>query len=43
VLLILTGKPTGNRPLGIDGRTMLEWTSKNEMILLRIGIIGETL
>ena len=27
---ILTGKPTGKRPLGlgVDGRTILEWTLK---------------
>ena len=27
---ILTGKPTGNRPLGrgVDGSTILEWTLK---------------
>ena len=31
VLKILTGKPTGKRPLGglgIDGRTILEWILK---------------
>ena len=25
---ILTGKPTGKRPLGVDERTILEWTLK---------------
>ena len=31
VFKILTGKPTGKRPLGrlgVDGRTILEWTLK---------------
>ena len=44
---ILTGKPTGKRPLG---RTILEWTLKRSvsmrgigLIRLRIGIIGESL
>ena len=46
---ILTGKPTGKRPLkrpGVDGRTVLEWTLKRKvsmrgtgLIRLRIGII----
>ena len=27
-LKILTGKPTGKRDLGVDGRTILEWTLK---------------
>ena len=50
---ILTGKPTGKRPLGrlgVDGRTILEWTLKRwvfmrriGLIRLRIGIIGEPL
>ena len=25
---ILTGKPIGKRPLGVDGRAILEWTLK---------------
>ena len=50
---ILTGKPTGKGPLGdlgVDGRTILEWTLKRYvsmrgigLIRLRIGIIGEPL
>ena len=50
---ILTGKPTGKRPLGRprrDGKTILEWTLKRwvsmrgiGLIQLRIGIIGESL
>ena len=43
---ILTGKPG----LGVDGRTILEWTLKRSvsmrvigLIQLRIGIIGEPL
>ena len=31
---ILTGKPTGKRPLrglGVDGRTILEWTLKKRL------------
>ena len=46
---ILTGKPTGKRPwggLGVDGRTILEWTLKMRgigLIRLRIEIIGEPL
>ena len=50
---LLTGKPTGKRPLGdlgVDGRTILEWTLKRYvsmrgigLIRLRIGIIGEPL
>ena len=42
---ILTGKPTGG--LGVDGRTILEWTLKGMggigLIRLRILIIGEPL
>ena len=44
---ILTGKPTGKRPLG---RTILEWTLKSQvsmriigLIRLRIEVIGEPL
>ena len=47
VFKILTGQPTG---LGVDGRTILEWTLKRYvsmrvigLIQLRIGIIGELL
>ena len=50
---ILTGKPTGRdlwEGLGVDGRTILEWTLKRlvsmrviGLIRLRIGIIGEPL
>ena len=47
---ILTGKPTGKIPLGVDRRKILEWTLKREvsmrgieLIRLRIGIIGESL
>ena len=49
---ILTGKPTGKRPLWkssrVGGRTILEWTLKKwvstrgiGLIWFRIGIIGE--
>ena len=50
---ILSGIPTGKRPLGdlgIDGRTILEWTLKRwvsvqgiGLIRHRIGIIGKPL
>ena len=44
---IVTGKPTGKRPLGVYRRTLLEWTLKRwvsmrgiGLIRLRIGIIA---
>ena len=50
---ILMGKPTGKIPsgsLGVDGRTILEWTLNKYMLIrgfglirLRIGIIREAL
>ena len=50
---IVTGKPTGRRPLrrlGVDERTILEWILKKYesirgigFVRLRIGIIGELL
>ena len=38
---ILTGKPTGKRPLGglgVDWRTILEWTLKRYVSMRVIGI-----
>ena len=47
---ILTGRPTGKRPLGVDGRLLLERILERSvsvrgigLIQFRIGIIGEPL
>ena len=47
---ILTGTPAGKSPLGVDGRTILEWILKKWVLIrgiglvrLRIGITGEPL
>jgi hypothetical protein len=49
-LKIWIGEPTGNGGLGVDGRTIFEWSLKESvsirrigLIRLRIGIIGEPL
>ena len=41
VFKILTGKPTGKRPLGrpsVDGKTILEWIL-NEFISIRVTVL----